>query len=217
MKAALEAWGADSNLFHQGVAKESDDPGVVAATMSKPDVILGHPVGSDGPFSEDADLPTHLSSDEPNNSPKKARAKSRNQTRRAVDDNEARKASLVYVPADVGFATKPKLATRMIVRAIAASVPFRWVAGDTVYGVGNIEQQLRRAGKGYVLGVSSTQCFDPGASDRRSPVRLQTSPGRGTHPTGSACRRAPEPRTAAARLVLSRIGRSRGRAVQQCK
>jgi hypothetical protein len=26
MKAALEAWGADSNLFHQGVAKESEDP-----------------------------------------------------------------------------------------------------------------------------------------------------------------------------------------------
>jgi len=33
------------------------------------------------------------------------------------------------------FATKPKLATRMIARAIAASVPFKWVAGDTVYGV----------------------------------------------------------------------------------
>ena len=49
-----------------------------------------------------------------------------------------------YVPADIGFATKPKLATRMIARAIAASVPFKWVAGDTVYGVGNIEQQLRR-------------------------------------------------------------------------
>jgi SRSO17 transposase len=28
-----------------------------------------------------------------------------------------------YVPADVGFATKPKLATRMIARAIAASGP----------------------------------------------------------------------------------------------
>ena len=26
MKAALEAWGADSNLFHQGAAKQSDDP-----------------------------------------------------------------------------------------------------------------------------------------------------------------------------------------------
>jgi SRSO17 transposase len=36
----------------------------------------------------------------------------------------------------------------MIARAIAASVPFKWVAGDTVYGVGDIEQQLRRAGKG---------------------------------------------------------------------
>lgn len=43
----------------------------------------------------------------------------------------------------------------MIARAIAASVPFKWVAGDTVYGVGDIEQQLRWAGKGYVLGVSS--------------------------------------------------------------
>jgi SRSO17 transposase len=65
----------------------------------------------------------------------------------------------VYVPPDAGFATKPKLATRMIARAIAASVPFRWVAGDTVYGVGDIEQQLRRAGKGYVLGVSSAHVF----------------------------------------------------------
>src|ERR1700677_1264542 len=65
----------------------------------------------------------------------------------------------VYVPPDVGFETKSKLATRMIARAIAASVPFRWVAGDTVYGVGDIEQQLRRAGKGYVLGVSSAHVF----------------------------------------------------------
>src|ERR1700704_3800081 len=43
--------------------------------------------------------------------------------------------------------------------AIAASVPFKWVAGDTVYGVGDIEQQLRQAGKGYVLGVSSAHVF----------------------------------------------------------
>jgi len=63
------------------------------------------------------------------------------------------------VPADVGFATKPKLATRMIARAIAAAVPFKWVAADTVYGVGDIEQQLRQAGKGYVLGVSSAHVF----------------------------------------------------------
>src|SRR4026208_1684251 len=35
MKAALEAWGADSNLFHQGAAKESHDPDVIAATLAK--------------------------------------------------------------------------------------------------------------------------------------------------------------------------------------
>src|SRR6201746_2339899 len=74
-----------------------------------------------------------------------------------TDDRDRLEA--VYVPADVGFATKPKLATRMIARAMAASVPFRWVAGDTVYGVGNIEQQLRQAGKGYVLGGSSAHVF----------------------------------------------------------
>jgi SRSO17 transposase len=74
-----------------------------------------------------------------------------------TDDPTRLKAA--YVPPDAGFATKPRLATRMIARAIAASVPFRWVAGDTVYGVGDIEQQLRRAGKGYVLGVSSAHVF----------------------------------------------------------
>src|SRR5258707_1457195 len=47
----------------------------------------------------------------------------------------------------------------MIARAIAAAVPFKWVAADTVYGVGDIEQQLRQAGKGYVLGVSSAHVF----------------------------------------------------------
>src|SRR5271163_4075665 len=73
-----------------------------------------------------------------------------------TDDPERMTAA--HVPDDVGFATKPKLATSMIARAIAASVPFKWVAGDTVYGVGDIEQQLRRAGKGYVLGVSSRTC-----------------------------------------------------------
>jgi hypothetical protein len=42
MKAALQAWGADSNLFHQGVARESADPDVIAATMAKPGVVLKH-------------------------------------------------------------------------------------------------------------------------------------------------------------------------------
>jgi hypothetical protein len=60
MKAALEAWGADSNLFHQGAAKESQDPDVIAATMAKPGVVLKRPVGSNGPFGEHAELPSSL-------------------------------------------------------------------------------------------------------------------------------------------------------------
>lgn len=58
MKVALEAWGAGSNLFHQGIARETDDPDVVAATMSKPGVILKRPAGSSGRFAEHSDLPT---------------------------------------------------------------------------------------------------------------------------------------------------------------
>jgi SRSO17 transposase len=64
-----------------------------------------------------------------------------------------------HVPTDTAFATKPALAVQMITRAIAADVPFAWVAADSVYGVGDIEQALRRAGKGYVLGVSSNHHF----------------------------------------------------------
>lgn len=33
------------------------------------------------------------------------------------------------------------------------------MAADSVYGVGAIETALRRAGKGYVLGVSASHCF----------------------------------------------------------
>jgi colicin import membrane protein len=75
MKAALEAWGSKSNLFHQGFAREVDDPDVTAATMSKPGVILRRPVGSDGPFKEDADLPSDLSREKARGRPEKRRTK----------------------------------------------------------------------------------------------------------------------------------------------
>jgi len=65
----------------------------------------------------------------------------------------------VHVPETVAFATKPRLAVSMVARAIAASVPFAWVAADSVYGVGELEAALRRAGKGYVLGVHANHWF----------------------------------------------------------
>ena len=74
-----------------------------------------------------------------------------------TDDPARLKAA--YVPGDVSFSTKPQLAAEMIERALAAGVPFRWVAADSVYGVGDIEQDLRQAGKGYVLGVNSNHWF----------------------------------------------------------
>ncbi len=64
-----------------------------------------------------------------------------------------------HVPDGTGFATKPAIAVHMFERAIAACVPFAWVAADSVYGVGDVEQALRRAGKGYVLGVNSNHHF----------------------------------------------------------
>jgi SRSO17 transposase len=63
------------------------------------------------------------------------------------------------VPEDISFATKPEMAAKMISRAIAADVPFGWVAADSVYGVGAVERTLRRAGKGYVLGVTGSHQF----------------------------------------------------------
>ena len=62
-----------------------------------------------------------------------------------------------HVPQEVTFATKPQLAVQMIGRAITAQVPFAWATGDTVYGVSKVEMALRRAGKGYVLGVTGQE------------------------------------------------------------
>jgi SRSO17 transposase len=79
-------------------------------------------------------------------------------------EDKARMAK-AHVPQEIvdsangGFATKPALALSMIERAIRANVPFSYVAADTVYGVGDIEMALRRAGKGYVLGVKSNEPF----------------------------------------------------------
>ena len=74
-----------------------------------------------------------------------------------TDDRRRLKAA--HVPTDVEFATKPQIARRMIAGAIAAKVPFSFVAADSVYGTGSIETLLRHAGKGYVLGVAANHVF----------------------------------------------------------
>ncbi len=97
MKAALEAWGADSNLFHQGAAKESDDPDVIAAAMKKPGVVLRRPVGSDGSFNEHAELPTDLGGPGATKAARKSkRPTAKERSSRAVDNAAERKAALDY-------------------------------------------------------------------------------------------------------------------------
>jgi SRSO17 transposase len=73
--------------------------------------------------------------------------------------DESARLKAAHVPNNVGFATKPQIARRMITRAIAAKVPFSFVAADSVYGTGEIETLLRKAGKGYVVGVASNHVF----------------------------------------------------------
>jgi hypothetical protein len=99
MKAALEAWGADSNLFHQGAARESEDRQVIAATMAKPGLILRRPVGSNGPFGESAELPTDLGNG--GGRPKRAGRKPQIQktkkvSSRPVDKTVERNAAIAY-------------------------------------------------------------------------------------------------------------------------
>ncbi|MDH6258870.1 cell envelope biogenesis protein TolA [Bradyrhizobium sp. BR13661] len=112
MKAALDAWGARSNLFHQGIAKETDDPDIIAATMAAPGIVLRRPVGSDGPFTEHAKLPTDLADDEgkpasrsrsrpkPKSTLKSKTRPAKRATRRAakpeIDDRQTRAAAAAF-------------------------------------------------------------------------------------------------------------------------
>jgi len=97
MKAALEAWGTKANLFHQGFAKEADDPTIVAATMAKPGVVLKRGVGSNASFSEHAGLPKELPVAEVTAAQRKPAAKfPAARPARKVDDKAARAAAVAH-------------------------------------------------------------------------------------------------------------------------
>jgi colicin import membrane protein len=95
MKAAAEAWGSKTNDFKRGVAKETHDPAIVAATMAKPGVVLRRPIGSKGAFSEHAALPK-----DPTDKVKERRTKSQPKTEelpaRKFGEKAARDAALAF-------------------------------------------------------------------------------------------------------------------------
>jgi hypothetical protein len=97
MKAALEAWGADSNLFHQGAAMQSEVPDVIKATMAAPGVVLKRPVGSSGPFKEHAELPTDLAGDRSKKAGRKSAGRQpQKPSKRSHDEAADRKAALAF-------------------------------------------------------------------------------------------------------------------------
>jgi len=68
------------------------------------------------------------------------------------------------IPEGTAFATKPKLARRMISRALDAGVPASWVTADEVYGADpGLRADLERRQLGYVLAVAATHRVTTGA------------------------------------------------------
>src|SRR4051794_28163675 len=64
--------------------------------MAKPGVVLRRPVGSNGAFSEHAQLPKHLTIDNIKEKPAKRQSKPKEQRPRKIDDEDAREAALAF-------------------------------------------------------------------------------------------------------------------------
>ena len=86
-KAALEAWGAGSNLFDHGFASVVADPALMEAALRKPGVVLKRQFGSQGEFSESGE-----SLHAPKASPAEAAAQRARKTRDRAATEAARSA-----------------------------------------------------------------------------------------------------------------------------
>jgi SRSO17 transposase len=97
---------------------------------------------------------------------------------RSWTDDPAR-CRAVGVPDEVGFATKPQLATRMLARALDAGVPAAWVTGDEVYGANpTLRAELEARGVGYVLAVACDHPVGFGGATCRADALLRRVPAR---------------------------------------
>jgi SRSO17 transposase len=77
------------------------------------------------------------------------------------------------VPDQVGFATKPELARRMLERALEAGVPAGWVTADEVYGNSPaLRGWLETRQLPYVLAVKATEPLPPASGPPASAARL---------------------------------------------
>jgi SRSO17 transposase len=93
--------------------------------------------------------------------------------------NDAERLQTAGVPDQLGFATKPALATAMIIRALEAGVPAAWVTGDEVYGANpKLRAALEARGIGYVLAVARDDHARFGGGTHRADSLLRQVPAR---------------------------------------
>ena len=72
--------------------------------------------------------------------------------------DDPRRCRQAGIPEGRRFATKPQLAQAMLQRVLAAGVPARWVAGDSVYGDDRrLRMRLEAHPQAYVLAVSGKE------------------------------------------------------------
>jgi SRSO17 transposase len=94
-----------------------------------------------------------------------------------TDDPERCRAA--GIPDQVGFATKPALAQRMLTRALDAGVPAAWVTGDEVYGAcPTLRAELETRGVGYVLAVACDHRVAAGGDAHRADELAARVPAR---------------------------------------
>jgi SRSO17 transposase len=94
-----------------------------------------------------------------------------------IDDPDRRRDA--GVPDQVGFATKPALASRMLARALDAGMPAAWVAGDEVYGAcPGLRAELEARGVGYVLAVARDHRVAVGGAVQRADALVGKVPAR---------------------------------------
>ena len=96
--------------------------------------------------------------------------------------DDPQRMTVAGVPADIAFATKPALATGMLVRALRAGVSAGWVAGDEVYGADpHLRAELEAQQVGYVLAIGCDRRIPTAAGPLRADELAAGLPRRAWH------------------------------------
>lgn len=86
--------------------------------------------------------------------------------------DDALRRAKANIPEEIGFATKPQLAQRMLERAWAEGIPMQWVVGDSTYGNSpTLREAIASAGRSYVLEIPKSAQVQVG---RQAPQTVES-------------------------------------------